>query len=237
MLKSQRHYYWIGGGIWAALMLGGGIFVVVTSLRGDGTALSDALDIETFEQAAIVTEPPGPQNVLVTEAGEVDIGPSGLTLTDPVAEPDRPPFDIDVPEGRYQTLIYRHEDDPRVIGMVALRLSDAPVTFWERPGRKSHPLDFEFGVDELVALGDAEAVAALDADAVKAALEQGTGPVPYATIRSEGRDVLLFDPSFETFSADTYAGYDADGNLAILVKDYGYFGSRAALEKPTEERP
>ncbi|SIN91890.1 hypothetical protein [Vannielia litorea] len=234
MLKSQRHYYWIGGGIWGLLMLVGIGFVVYSSLQGKGSGLADALSTEVFAQSEVVTGDAAAQGVLLTDAGEVDIGPGGLTLTDPLTDPDRPAFDLDTPEGRFPALIYRPADDPRVIGMVALRFSDAPVGKWKRAGRKGRPLDFEFTPDDIVALGDSDAVAALEAEAVSAALAAATGPVRHATLEAEGRAVLLLDPSFETFSADIYVGFDENGDPAVLVKDFGYFGTRAALDERAE---
>ncbi len=231
MLKSQKHYYWIGGGIWLALMLLGGAFVVVAGLRGEGFGLGEALESETFPSAEVVTGDPAAQGVEITEAGEVDVGPSGLTLTDPIASPGRTAFDLEVPEGRYSALIYRPADEPRVIGMVALRLTGSEIATWETVGRKDRPIDLDFSTDDVVALGDVEAVAALDPEAVKAALAASAEPVPTATLTAEGRDILLFDPSFETFSADIYAGYDAEGSLVMLVKDFGYFATRKALEE------
>ncbi|WP_210410472.1 hypothetical protein [Oceanicola sp. D3] len=231
MLKSQKHFYWIGGGVWAALMLAGGVFMLVAGLRGEGTGLGDALETEVFSSSEVITGDPVAQGAVVIEAGEVDVGPEGLTLTDPIEAADRPAFDLDVPEGRYRVKIYRPEEEPRVIGMVALHLSQAPVARWERAGRRNRPIDFGFSTDELVALGDVEAVAALEGEAVKAALSAASGPVPFATLSAEGRDVLLFDPSFETFSADIYAGFDENGDLVLVVKDFGYFGTRKALDK------
>ena len=55
VLKSQKHYYWIGGGIWAALMLGGGAFLVVAGLQGEGSGLGGALETEVFSSAEVVT--------------------------------------------------------------------------------------------------------------------------------------------------------------------------------------
>ncbi|MBS8225268.1 hypothetical protein DYI42_03350 [Vannielia litorea] len=237
VLKSQKHYYWIGGGIWAALMLGGGAFLVVAGLQGEGSGLGGALETEVFSSAEVVTGDPAAQGAEVIEAGEVDIGPAGLTLTDPIASADRPAFDLDVPEGRYPALIYRPVDEPRVIGMVALRLSEDPVETWETVGRKNRPIDLDFSSDDVVALGDVEAVARLDEEAVRAALAEADAAIPLATLSAEGRDVLLFDPSFETFSADIYAGFDAEGDLVLLVKDFGYFATRKALEERARDEP
>ncbi len=230
MLKSQRHYYWIGGAIWGVLMLGGVVFVAGATMWGDAEGIGEAFDSRVFPQSKVVTGDAEKQGAVVIEAGAVDIGAGGLTLTDPVEDPTRAPFDLDVPEGRFEVEIFVPADAPKVIGMVALRFSDAEVTTWEKPGRKSHPLDFDFGIDDLVALGDPEAVAVLDVEEVKTALGASTGQVLYATVFAEGRQVLIYDPNFETFSADVYAGYDANGDLTLVVKDYGYFGTRAALE-------
>ena len=234
MLKSQRHYYWIGGAVWGLLMLGGIAFLLLAGGGGQGAGMGDLFDSETYPAGVIVAGDDAlraERGVRREDLGSVVIGEAGLQITDPLEDADRPLPEVELPAGAYDVSLYSPEDAPRVLGILALHVAEGEITRWESLGRKGRPIDLGLEVDAVLALGDAGAVSALVPEEVEAALAASDAPVPRARIG----DVLLLDPSFETFSSGLYAGYSAEGDLLVVVKDFGYFGVEAALERRAGE--
>lgn len=235
MLKSQRHYYWIGGGIWALLLAAGALVLIFgTGPGGRGAGLGGLLDGEVFASADIVAGSEAARTAhgaILKPAGTVDIGPAGLQMTDPIAEPDRAALALSVPEGRYPVEAYVPASDPDILGIVALRLGPGEIARWERVSRTGLAVPLDFGVDEIFALGDAAAIAALAPGDVRTALQASRDAPPTATLQAAGRAVVVFDPSFETLSSAIYAGYDSGGALQVVAKDFGYFATAEALQR------
>ncbi|MDF1872594.1 DUF4241 domain-containing protein [Vannielia sp.] len=242
MLKSQKHYYWIGGGLWVALMVVG--LVVLLMGAGRGPRMADDDEDMVFAEADLLTASEAElarRKILKTFVGQIDVTSGRITMTDPIKSPDRPPIDADIPLGGYTVTLYTPNPAGGVIGLAVVELGEGEATHWETASLEGTMLDelYILEVDQVLVIGDAEAVALLGQEALNADelfKEAATKPRHIMhNVKTEANtlQVALIDPDFQTFSAATYLGYDDNGNLLTIVRDFGYFDSERTFGGPT----
>jgi hypothetical protein len=183
-----------------------------------------------------------PVSLAVEDVGVLVLPSGGLVASDAFII-DGTPFTLDVPAGRYPVSVLRSDfqDGDRRIAAALVRVADGDPVRWELalvPGQDPTSLApdeiFGYGVDSGTgAFTSPEAVAWLKdesrytaySDELLAAIPGKTLTDPLTAVVTPdgagGANVVAFAAGFGDGAYPSYAGFDGDGALVVVLTDFG----------------